>query len=364
MIRQAPFQSIYRPDFQVVEERRGRTRLFPHTEQLPVLWRALNLEFLGPLPSKIACVDKRADGFHKIVRRLAAEMFCSEINHSRQDGLRLQLLPDFDLVARISIAQQISEETRRGVCHRFRFYAGEQFQPEIFLSGKRVVFTDHVLQRFTKRAPHREDLTYLLLGFFGSPMISFPLGVGRALVFKYLNSILAFTYEENECEYVITTCLTINELHSLNFEIPTSVHNFHYDPKFVPPKERNWFTTKFMIDLHDRWSNKAPFGAPPEPIGQPWSRIAAWTKDIVKGQGHGPGSRMVFLDGIPGPSVMILRPGETERWYDEIAAYKECNPGYDWDEYFAELEANQPNKKNRRISNQNHRCRQNDEEEE
>src|SRR5689334_10740737 len=37
-----PFQSIYRENFEVVEQRRGKVRWYPHTEQLPVLLRALN----------------------------------------------------------------------------------------------------------------------------------------------------------------------------------------------------------------------------------------------------------------------------------------------------------------------------------
>ena len=58
-----PFESIYRPDFEVVEQRRGHVSLFPHTDQLPLLLRALNLEFYGGLPGRIARVDRRADGF-------------------------------------------------------------------------------------------------------------------------------------------------------------------------------------------------------------------------------------------------------------------------------------------------------------
>ena len=42
-----PFNSKYLPDFQVVEEREGNISRFPHTDQLPKLLRALNLEFRG-----------------------------------------------------------------------------------------------------------------------------------------------------------------------------------------------------------------------------------------------------------------------------------------------------------------------------
>src|SRR5436190_11285409 len=126
-----PFQSIYRPDFEAVEERHGNVRLFPHTEQLPVLHRALNLEFSGPLPGRIARVDRRADGFHKLMLRSAALMYAAIVNAARQDGLRLFSLCDPDLVAKVALVQQITKDTRLGRCHRFRFYGGPDFSPEI-----------------------------------------------------------------------------------------------------------------------------------------------------------------------------------------------------------------------------------------
>ena len=61
-LKHRPFQSIYRPEFEVVGQQLGNQRLYPHTDQLPLLWRALNLEFYGALPGHIARTDKRADG--------------------------------------------------------------------------------------------------------------------------------------------------------------------------------------------------------------------------------------------------------------------------------------------------------------
>jgi hypothetical protein len=87
-MKHLPFQSIYRSDFEVVEDRHGKVRLFPHTGQLPVLHRALNLEFLGPLPGRIARVDRRADDLHKIQLRTAALLYASTVNASRPDALR------------------------------------------------------------------------------------------------------------------------------------------------------------------------------------------------------------------------------------------------------------------------------------
>ena len=176
-MKHQPFRSIYR-DFEVIEQRIGHVCYYPHTEQLPLLLRAINLEFLGGLPDRIAHVDKRADGFHKIIRHHAALLYCASINRARPDQLRLFQLMDHDLVSRVSVVQQISESHPLGRIHRFRFYAGEDFFPEIRLSGKRVAFADHVLQRFSARVPNNigEDLTYLLLGFFGTPIVSMPVG--------------------------------------------------------------------------------------------------------------------------------------------------------------------------------------------
>lgn len=165
------FQSTYRPDFEVVEQRHGNVRYYPHNEQLSMLMRAINLEFRGGLPDRLARVDQRADDFHKIVLQTASLMFCASINGARQDELRLYSLPDHHLVCRPTIVQQITEETKLGPCHHFKFFAGDNFFQEIYLSGKRVVFADHALQRFSSRVPDRigDDLNSLLLAFWGSP---------------------------------------------------------------------------------------------------------------------------------------------------------------------------------------------------
>lgn len=102
-MKHEPFQSIYRPDFEVVEERQGRVRRYPHTEQLPNLHRALNLEFLNALPDHIARTDRRGDGFHKNLLKQAGITFCNLFNAVRSDGLHLQSLPDPDLVTRLVV---------------------------------------------------------------------------------------------------------------------------------------------------------------------------------------------------------------------------------------------------------------------
>jgi hypothetical protein len=112
-MKHAPFDSIYRQDFEVLEERRGDVVRYPHTEQLPLLLRALNLEFNGALPGHISRTDRRGDGFHKILLKSAALMFCNVMNAARTDKLRLYPLPDPDLVARVAIVQQIRAKIQK-----------------------------------------------------------------------------------------------------------------------------------------------------------------------------------------------------------------------------------------------------------
>src|SRR4051812_43638878 len=58
-VRHWPFESKYLRDFEVVEERRDGYRLFPHTEQLPLLSKAINHEFATGLTARLAKTDAR-----------------------------------------------------------------------------------------------------------------------------------------------------------------------------------------------------------------------------------------------------------------------------------------------------------------
>ena len=320
-MKHTTFQSNYKTEFEVVEQRDGKLRLYPHTEQLPVLLRALNMEFYGGLPARLARLDARGSGFDKIALRNAALLFCAEINASRKDSLRLMALPDRDLVYRIALVQQITEDHRRGLAHEFRFYAGEDFFTEIFLSGKRIRFADHMLQRFDQRVPTRigEDLTFFLMAFYGCPLIGMPVGAGRALVTLYDESVvLGFPYDEREDEYFVKTCLTANEINSLEIELPPGTLNFHYDKSFTRPKIRNWVQTAWMLRLFQSWSSKklpVMIKHPPKPMS--WHRTASLVKDSISKQGHTQDSRITFIDHIPGPCIMECKPEQIEPQMDE-----------------------------------------------
>ena len=313
-----PFQSSYRENFQVVEQRLGNTTLYPHTDQLPRLHRALNYEFLTPLPDRIARVDKRADGFHKIMLRQAALMYCICLNDARADGLRLYALPDADRVVRLTIVQQISENTPLGRVHRFRFYGPDGFFPEIRLSGKRLAFADHVLQRFSQRVPNPvgTDLANLLASFYGNNLIGLPVGPGRAFVMSHNKSLLAYTYKESADEYFITTCLTVNEINSLREERPVRAYNFHYGEAFTEPSDRSE-PVQNMAAYLELSRQRTPFKDVPrirvrtqKDLRREWTQTAQRIRDIVLVMGHGPGSDLQFIDYIPGPRLMEAYPLE------------------------------------------------------
>ncbi len=248
-------------------------------------------------------------------------------------------MPTPDLVSRLTVVQQITEDSRQGRFHRFRFYGGDDFFPEIRLLGKRIAFADHVLQRFSARVPNNvgEDLSNLLVTFFGAPMISLPVGPGRAFVTPVEKSLLAFTYKETDTEFFITTCLTIHEIHSMKLEVPPVAGTLHYGENYTRPAIRNWVPIQLMKTLYDAWERKNPLPAPPpHDPKRNWHRMASWIKDIVVNAGHGPGTRLRFLDQIPGPCVVELLPGQEEFQHNEIESYRAVSPECDWDAIFAE----------------------------
>ncbi len=354
-MKHIPFESIYREQFEVVEERHGHVSLYPHTDQLPVLLRALNLEFLGGLPDRYARVDKRASGFDKLVRGQAALMFCTFINGARKDQLRLFDLPDPDLVARVTIVQQISTDERMGRTHRFRFYGGDDFFPEIRLSGKRVVFADHVLQRYSLRAVNHigDDLVNLLMDFFGTPIISMPVGKGRAFIVGYKGSILAFTYKESADEFFITTCLSINEINHLTLEPVPQVHNLHYGDTFTKPRVRTWMPAQWAREHYECWQKRTPFKSERQ-YSSPaterkvnnWHWVGQHIKDVTVKNGRGPGSQICFVDHIPGPCLTTVGAGRKFQEYDELETSHEVDSKMDWDGIFIKLEAEGAPKRN------------------
>ncbi|MSU64365.1 MAG: hypothetical protein EXS31_18580 [Pedosphaera sp.] len=201
---------------------------------------------------------------------------------------------------------------------------------------------DHVLQRFSARVPNYvgEDLSNFLVAFFGSPSISMTVGPGRAFFVPYHDSLLAFTYEETETEFVITTCLTINEINSLMPDAPPHAFNMHYGRAFTRPKIRHWMPAQYMAKFFKCWERKTalPTLKDKSALKYNWHWIGHWVRDNVRNKGHGPGSQYLFLDNVPGPCQVELLPGQPEPRINELEIYKRTHPEYDWDTHFAELD--------------------------
>jgi hypothetical protein len=337
-MKHEPFQSVFRPDFEVVEERQGKVHLYPHTEQLPLLWRALNLEFYGALPDRIARTDKRGNGFHKNLLKHAGMAFCGIFNCARPDGLLLHSMPDADLVTRLVVVQQVTKATAHGVRHRFKFYGGAAFQPEVRLAGRPLVFSQHVIERFSARVPNQagSHLAMLLLTFFGSPIIALPVGPSLSFILPYQDSILAFPFVLEDGEIVITTCLTIHEMNSLERQLPPLVFNVHYGTAFAVPRIRHWFPVQQVINLYAIWERKIP---PPSsvralPPGLRWHQAAHLLQDVETAKGHGAGTTFSFFDHVPGPYAVEYAPRGPEPHLDERKICRELYPQRDWDKIF------------------------------
>jgi hypothetical protein len=340
-MKHVPFDSALRPNFAVVEQRQGAVSYFPHPDQLPILHRALNLDFRGGLPSGIAKVNARSDGFRKVLLRHAGQYFAYLVHGGRKDGLTLFQLHDRDLLARIAVVQQVTEHARLGACHRFRFYAGADFAPEIYLSGKEIIFAQHALERYNERVPHipGEALSSFLLHFLSGQFVAAPVNGGRAFLMPADNEggFLAFPFKESGSEYFITTCLTMKEIHDLVLELPTQGFNFHYDRPFVAPKVRHWNVVKRASDFCAAWDRKHVVRFRVRPLSDKnWYRVASFLKGMALKQGHGPGSQLVFLDDVPGPSVAEYKPGVAPGRWDELAEYQQVAPKYDWPKILAE----------------------------
>lgn len=339
-MKSSPFQSSYLSNFTVLEKQEGNRTIYPHPDQLPRLARALKLEFESVLPARIKRVDERADDFHKIERKTAVDLFCHLVNASRSDGLQLVGLLDHDRVAQPAIVQQITQHTERGPRHYFQFYSGQEFFTEIRLCGRRLVFSGHALDRFSSRAPGSTSNTLknLLMWVFDTPYI----------ILRYVNDLVLFPalgvymiglpYKEVDGELFITTCLNVNQIHSFpEFALPLLPLNLHYGAAFTPPRIRHWNPFFAISTLKELWERKVQ---PPSDKfkyeGLNWGEVASMVRDVTVEEGHGPGSRLVFLDNIPGPCFIPLKAGESEPQYDELEHYKQVSPGEDWKTILAE----------------------------
>ncbi len=157
-----------------------------------------------------------------------------------------------------------------------------------------------------------------------------PLGTGRAFIVPYARSILAFPYRESDTEFLVLTCLTVNEMSGLEVEVPPRVYNLHYGAEFTKPTLRNWSPIARAKKNRRLWDEKIALAPALRPLGR-WWEVGPQIYSVILRRGDGPGSQICFQDRIWGPSAFQLVPGETEIWFDELADLRREEPGVDWD---------------------------------
>jgi hypothetical protein len=160
-----------------------------------------------------------------------------------------------------------------------------------------------------------------------------------------MDSLLAFPYKETEDGFFVLTCLTVNEINSLPTELPPHTLNLHYGEAFARPKLRNWIPMKLFKDVHERWQKKNPVPPPLPQTHDPnwrWKKVALWLKNMAVTEGRKPDLRLCFLDHVPGPVTMEFATGMADTGYDELAEFKKVAPQHDWENVFAQLDADVP----------------------
>ena len=342
-MKHSPFQSSYLTDFVIHEEQERNCRLFPSTAELPMLSRAVRFEFESMLPARVKRTDQRGSDFHKIERKAAAEFFCDIVNRSRDDKLQVFCLLDRDRVAHPAIVQYVFRDSDRGISVYFRFYMDDAFE-EVRLCGRRLVFAQHALERFQQRGAKRTGdlIKDFLKTVFATPLVALPCGGGGGIgIFVPLEqSVVALPICENDGEFFVPTFLDINTTNALEIGLPAYPLHCHYGTKFTPPKVRNWNPVACMFQLKELWEKKTqPISREIEYRYQRWGDLAANAMSVVKQMGHGPGSRLVFLDNIPGPCSLDISPDQTDLSYNELEDYRRQYPDRDWEAILTKRDA-------------------------
>jgi len=315
-VRAWPFESKYLRDFAVVEERRHGLRLFPATEQLPLLSSAINREFESGLTSRLASTDARGDMWRKLCLWKSANSFCQYLNSARPDHLHVQPYYTPELVTQVAVVQQVTRITRNGNQHWFRFFHGDAFLPDIYLAGKRVIFTTHAIDRFAERADdsNLHAVNRLLTDFFYAvPLILQLDGHSYAFAFPAGGTLAAMPFVFEGEELVCLTTLSPNEISSLAAPDPLVRSHFHYGPQRPTRLSR----TNFKLDAHAEkvlklWRDKIPCADMRETYDKlqhfTWTFHVQLTPKTLRNQGMTKDSSLEFYDDVYGPTVLTRTP--------------------------------------------------------
>jgi len=315
-VRHWPFESKYLRDFEVVEERRDGYRLFPHTEQLPLLSKVINDEFQRGLTTRLAKTDARADEWRKLCLWNIAGSFCNFLGVARPDHLHVQPFLTPDRVARIALVQQISRTTDGGLQHTFRYFHGTQFLPDVHLVGKRPVFSSHAIDRFAQRinVSNGHAVNFLLTEFFATPPVLLKLDGSAGVAAAYLagESMAAMPFEMYDDEVLFLTTLSPNEISdAVAPHKPTRMH-LHFGPEYTKPAAHNFNHVALTEQILQRWRAKTPRADLRKLFEEmqafSLTRIVQETDGILRQQGYHEGSKLAFLDEVYGPVVLTLTP--------------------------------------------------------
>jgi len=310
-VRAWPFESKYLRDFAVVEERHNGLRLFPATDQLPLLSQAINREFEYGLTSRLAHTDSRADNWRKLCLWRAADSFCQYLNSSRPDHLHVQPYYTPELLTQVAIVQEVTRSTPQGNHHWFRYFRDRAFLPDIHLGGKRVIFTTHAIDRYAQRADESNlhPINRLLTDFWHTVPLILHLDANTpAFVFHAGGTLAAMPFQMTSEEIICLTTLTPHEIKSLApYDKPVRTH-FHYGPQHPTSTCHNFDLAKHTDGLLQKWRDKAPredMRKAYDTLGHlTWTKHVQYTPHRLRAQGCTPDSALVFYDGVPGPTVL------------------------------------------------------------
>ncbi|MCG3147928.1 MAG: hypothetical protein PCFJNLEI_01369 [Verrucomicrobiae bacterium] len=179
--------------------------------------------------------------------------FCDVVNALRKD--QLILFPFFTptCVTKPSLVQHIEQSESGGIRHSFRFFAGTEFLPEISLSGKKVAFASHVLDRFRERmlAGEGRCLSVFLNAIFRAPLVGVmqPNNSGEAMALVTQEGYFSvLPFDETDSEFFFKTFLTKNELTSLSVIEPFRRLYWHYGTQFSVP---GWYEALKKVVLNN-----------------------------------------------------------------------------------------------------------------
>ena len=314
-VRAWPFESKFLRDFAVVEERHNGLRLFPATDQLPLLSQAITREFEYGLTSRLAHTDGRADNWRKLCLWRAADSFCQYLNSARPDHLHVKPYYTPELLTHVAIVQQVTHTTPQGNHHWFRYFRNHDFLPDIYLSGKRIIFTTHAIDRYAQRADESNlhPVNRLLTDFlYAVPLILNLDGNTAAFVFSAGGTLAAMPFQMLGEDIICLTTLSPTEIKSLAMYDPPVRAHFHYGSQ-RPTIARTTLDLATHADaVMKKWRDKAPrldMRATYDHLSHlTCTNHVQLVPQTLRMEGHSPATVPVFYDDVYGPTILMYNP--------------------------------------------------------